>query len=234
MLKGWIPACVLGVRLGVFPPVEMNDLLVFYENQTITESLCFTFRCNYECSAWMMRCTVFRKKAGTIPCECKVSTRLCLWQISLTSLTVTGTSFLTSFTCLLGTAVLKLGSATSCVLEAEILLGHGKCPCWAHHPKGEQVLCPAQLKYIACVYGEEKKDPHLPPGISQGRLLENRRQIGIQWGRRLRGIEVKRRQKTMRKQEEWCFYSQKNLLIFKWLLPPLPVQDWVVLIVARF
>lgn len=51
MLKGWIPACVLGVRLGVFSPVEMNDLLVFYENQTITESLCFTFRCNYECSA---------------------------------------------------------------------------------------------------------------------------------------------------------------------------------------
>lgn len=64
----------------------------------------------------------------------------------------------------------KLGSATSCVVVAEILLGHGKCPCWAHQPKGEQVLfqfsfyfSPARLKYIACAYGEEEEDPHLPP-----------------------------------------------------------------------
>lgn len=40
MLKGWIPASVLGVELGILSPVEMNDfdLLVFYENQTIIEN----------------------------------------------------------------------------------------------------------------------------------------------------------------------------------------------------
>lgn len=40
---------------------------------------------------------------------------------------------------------------------------------------------PAQLKYVACVYGEEEDHLHLPSGISQGRLLENREQTGLQW-----------------------------------------------------
>lgn len=43
------------------------------------------------------------------------------------------------------------------------------------------MLCPARLKYLAYFYGEEEKDPHLPPGVSQGKLLENREQIGPQW-----------------------------------------------------
>lgn len=75
--------------------------------------------------------------------------------------------------------MLKLGSATSCVAVAEILLGHGRCLWWAHQPKGEQVLCPTQLKYIACVYGEEEEDTHLPLRVSQRRLMENTEQIKL-------------------------------------------------------
>lgn len=84
-----------------------------------------------------------------------------------------------------GTAVIKLGSTTSCVVAAKILLGHGKCLCWAHQPNGEQVLCPAQLKYVAVqkysVCGEGEEYPHLSLEASQGKLLENRGQRGLQW-----------------------------------------------------
>lgn len=68
MLKGWIPACVLGVGLGVLSPVEMNDLLVFYENQTIIESLFHIF------SLWM-RCLndeVYRVQKKSWRCPMRV------------------------------------------------------------------------------------------------------------------------------------------------------------------
>lgn len=113
---------------------------------------------------------------------------------------------------------LKLRAGASCVAVAEILVGHGKCQRWARQPNGQQVPRPAKSRYLACVCGEQDEDPHLPLGILQGRLLESKGEFVLQWGGRAiwyRGEGGNR--KPWESRRNWCFSSQNNLIIFKWL-----------------
>lgn len=82
----------------------------------------------YECDAWMMRCSVFRKKSGTIPHECRASTGLCLWQINLTTPALLGPPSSPVPHVSWGTAVFNWTQQTSCFVVVETLQGQGKGP----------------------------------------------------------------------------------------------------------
>lgn len=82
----------------------------------------------YECGAWMTRCTVFRKKPGTIPHECRASTGLCLWQINLTTPALLGPPSSPIPYVSWGAAVFSWTQQPSCVVVVEIFQGRGKCP----------------------------------------------------------------------------------------------------------
>lgn len=119
--------------------------------KTLIESLCFTFRYNYECDAWMMRCTVLRKKPGTIPRECRVSTRPCLWQINLTIPALLGPPPSPIPCVSWGAAVPNWTQQPSCVVVVEMFQGHTKCLCWHHQPKAEWLLSTELTVYLVSV-----------------------------------------------------------------------------------
>lgn len=98
------------------------------------------FRYNFECDAWMLRCTVLRKKPGSIPHDCRVSTRPCLWQINLTTPALLGPPSSPVPHIYWGAAVLNWTQQPSCVVVVEILQGHGKFLYWDHQPKAEWLV----------------------------------------------------------------------------------------------